>query len=260
MQVKVILQKHKGLPWHYHHFVTDALLPFFRKWVKPHNHEIKEVFFKDVEEQSIGTFTSHFEKFLGVKAHLIPPQKFRKLKVRRMLVKSMTVRPFKKESYAQLFEHIRKLDLVDPTYPKVLLIERSVQKLHFSGLERDRRNKTGAERRTIGNHDELREALAVHGAVNLVLENVPFLEQIKYFHNAHTIIGQHGAGLSNMVWMPKGKVLELISRKSNNIRFWRPYLKNKDLIWKNIVFPSTGHVNSEVLHVDPKLVVQHLGD
>ncbi len=257
MKAKIIIRKGRGLPWHYHHFVTDALLPFFRKFIRPNNNGLTDVYFKDIPAQSIGTFTKHFEQFLGVKAHLIPPQEFKELQVRRMQINSMTIRPFKQ--YPQLFSYIEKLGLKDESYPKILLIERAVQKLpHFSGLK-TRQNKTGAERRTIGNHDELRTALEPYGAKNLVLENIPFLEQIKYFYNAHTVIGQHGAGLSNMVWMQGGRVIELISRKSNNIRFWRRYLKNKNLVWKNIVFPSNGHVNSEVLQVNPKMVIQHLG-
>ena len=47
--------------------------------------------------------------------------------------------------------------------------------------------------------------------INVVLEDMPFDEQIALFKNASIVIGQHGAGMCNIAWMAnkRASVLEL---------------------------------------------------
>jgi hypothetical protein len=258
MKAKIFIVKDRGMPWHYHHFITDVVLPFFRRTEKNRS-KITDVYFKDNQYQSIGTFTKHFEDFFGIKAHLLKPRKFRNLKAPILRLKSMALKSFTDRNYKSLYRYLRdNLKVQCDKSPKILLIQRSKEDLHFDNLEKARRNKTGAERRRIGNHKELRDALSKKGVVNLVLEGMNFLDQIKYFFNAKVIIGQHGAGLTNMVWMPAGKVLELISEKSEDKSFWKPYLKGKNVVFRDLVFPSKGGVNNEVLFVDPQKVIRSL--
>ena len=48
--------------------------------------------------------------------------------------------------------------------------------------------------------DLLEERLLERGVTVLHCEELSFDEQIRIFHQAETVIGTHGAGLSNLVW------------------------------------------------------------
>lgn len=95
----------------------------------------------------------------------------------------------------------------------VLLIER----LPPDGYFRDQAVKkgSGASRRSIVNHQELAAALqqAVqppYRFLNVALENLSFSDQVRLFHSAALVIGQHGAGLANGLWMQPGShVIEI---------------------------------------------------
>ena len=74
--------------------------------------------------------------------------------------------------------------------------------------------KTGSAKRFIENHQELMTALSRrygNDFINVVLEDMPFDEQIALFRNARIVIGQHGAGMCNIAWMAdrNASVLEL---------------------------------------------------
>ena len=48
---------------------------------------------------------------------------------------------------------------------------------------------------------------------NVKLEDLDFAQQVRLFASAVMVIGQHGAGLGNSVWMePGGTVVELTNR------------------------------------------------
>lgn len=96
---------------------------------------------------------------------------------------------------------------------RVLLIERLPPEGFFV---RDAVKKGGgARRRCIANHQEV--ARAVRAAVgpgfdfcNVQLERMAFGEQVSLFASASVVVGQHGAGLANCVWMePGATVLEM---------------------------------------------------
>ena len=98
---------------------------------------------------------------------------------------------------------------------KVLLIERLPPDPYF--LTKAIKQGGGTTRRSIPNHDEL--ASAIQSLVstpfefhNLQLETMSLDEQIKCFDNAVVVIGQHGAGLANCIWMKRqSTVIELSS-------------------------------------------------
>jgi len=74
----------------------------------------------------------------------------------------------------------------------------------------------GAWRRSIPNHDDLRSALAEairpdHRLLDLRLETMPFREQLETFARTALLVGQHGAGLANTIWMDRGQTLLEIS-------------------------------------------------
>jgi hypothetical protein len=97
------------------------------------------------------------------------------------------------------------LDLAPDVSRKfILLIDRTAE-----GKDR------GHERRSIRNMDELEGML--RGAltdgtdlVRVVLARTPWREQLTLFRDVSCVVGQHGAGLVNMLWMqPSAPVVEI---------------------------------------------------
>ena len=75
-----------------------------------------------------------------------------------------------------------------------------------------------AKRRKIRNEDYLYELLAKKGFEKLILENIPLKNQVKLFQEARVVIGCHGAGLTNIMFMQKKQTV--IELKSNNNNYW----------------------------------------
>ena len=98
----------------------------------------------------------------------------------------------------------------NPNPNKVLLIERMPPAAYF--LKKAKIKGAGASRRSIKNHNELKRAIqkSIHPDFefqNVRLEKMSFKEQVKAFNDATLVIGQHGAGLGNAVWMKDGGVV-----------------------------------------------------
>ena len=70
---------------------------------------------------------------------------------------------------------------------------------------------SGALRRSVPNHAELARVLGSmirlpYRLVDAALETMPFEEQVRLFAGAAGVIGQHGAGLGHIVWMPSTSI------------------------------------------------------
>ena len=63
--------------------------------------------------------------------------------------------------------------------------------------------------RHILNEEELLKTLNEFGFEKYVLESMPLSEQIELFYDAQAVIASHGAGLTNLIFSEKVKVLEL---------------------------------------------------
>lgn len=98
-----------------------------------------------------------------------------------------------------------KLDIKDCNEPsKILLIERLPPNSYF--LYDAQIKGSGSSRRSIKNHNELKSVISAtirhpYKFQNIQLEKMPFEDQVKNFNTAAVVIGQHGAGLSNVLWM-----------------------------------------------------------
>lgn len=96
---------------------------------------------------------------------------------------------------------------------KILLIERLPPNEYF--LNEAIRKGSGASRRSIINHNELRGCLSEkipeeYDFQNVQLEEMAFREQVRCFSRAKVVVAQHGAGLANIIWMnPQAVVFEL---------------------------------------------------
>jgi len=116
----------------------------------------------------------------------------------------------------------------------VILIERKVD-LSYKTTEYQKKNNkyyniyktSGSQRRSIQNFQELYlfciSYYKKYKILRISLEYLPFFQQYLLFRNAKIIILQHGAALSNLIFMkPKTTIIEiipnsLISDKSSNV-------------------------------------------
>lgn len=90
-------------------------------------------------------------------------------------------------------------------------------------------------RRAFANEWEIETYLLEKGFEIFVLEELTFQEQVRVFENAAFVVGAHGAGLSNLVFCPKGaKVLEL-SPPSHAVNCFRVLSKQFDLDHKTLI-------------------------
>ena len=76
----------------------------------------------------------------------------------------------------------------------------------------------GADRRAITNHEEVRDALFSlakekrMGFQNAVLGEMTFREQVEAFASSSVVVGQHGAGLHHVLWMPEDSLLQEVHK------------------------------------------------
>lgn len=205
-----------GSPHRYYHFLFDLLLPVYCLLMStqsdvtfivddcgPFTERITEIFperlrIRRAEEQIdaykakiIGTNPKHYvlnKKLL---------QEFKDFVVNRLQI--------------ELSENPKRILLIERMPP---------EKFYYS--DKCVVKGGGSARRSIINHEEIRETIAAMIAPpyqfeNIRLEEMSFVKQIQYFHQAHLVIGQHGAGLANSIWMREGMhAIEFgISRKKH---------------------------------------------
>jgi len=115
----------------------------------------------------------------------------------------------------------REIEAVWKGHPRILLIERAdPDPFYYSSLAHLKGSAN--ERRSIGNHAELAAALAAiyPGFRNLKLETLPLAEQAAWFGLTDILVAQHGAALSNILWMRRGThVIEIDPDSGNSAMF-----------------------------------------
>lgn len=123
--------------------------------------------------------------------------------------------------------------------PPVVLLNRGNSDPHYQD-PRTEIATSGAQRRSIPNINEIMHSF--DGSTLVDTAELTPAEQIKQFSGARVLVGQHGAGLANMLWMPKG---------SSVVEIKPPLGKDEDFIFKNLAV-VLGHnyisVSQESLH------------
>jgi hypothetical protein len=255
MNLKVYSKQKYGWLWHYHHFLTDFLLPFFKATVElRRRNTLNKVYLQNGMEQSIGNFKTHFGNFFDVKVETVSPEVFWGLDLPLISLTGMRRNIFSDNDFENVIRFLEsKWELYDPTYPHIILIERKKQKLVFG-------DRNGAERRRVKNHASVNTMLNKNfdKVANLSLEKIPFDQQVKYFYNAKVVIGQHGAGLSNMLLQRNGCVIEFISKFTRS-DFWNPYLWNKKIKWIKMPCMTQGTLDNEEMIVNLKQLKDIVG-
>jgi hypothetical protein len=212
IMIKVINNRKDGSLYHYAHFIMDCLfneiLLDFDKY--------KKIYRKKNLKQTIGNFKNIYESILNVENIEIPDHEFDKLEVQ--LIQTYRIDSPTKDQIDKFKNYIfNKLNINQieniHTYPEIILIKRGDHRDLIDDPELKKINKnitTGKERREINNIDKLQTFLECKYPKNvstLVLENMPFIDQVRVFNNAKLIIGIHGAGLANVLFCKPNTIL-----------------------------------------------------
>jgi len=103
---------------------------------------------------------------------------------------------------------------------------RATKNIKTDAGERIYISRAKSKRRKIVNEKEVTDILKEYGFNIIHNEEYSFYQQVYLYSNAKYLVGTHGAGLCNMMFMPKGaKVFELHKRKTNprdhhSLVFW----------------------------------------
>lgn len=208
-----------GYLWHFGHFMHDLVMPL-TDWLVDSNVQPHHIclYIKDSPDQSVGPFRDMIKPLLGIQASLVSVEEFQNLQVDELVLHGYMFGPYEPSSLANIqrwilprFDLRRKAD-----QPDILLIERALGTHGFEQREDvpEDIKQTGVQRRHIKNHAEIAALLSERykGRFrNVILEDMPLADQVGLFHHAKLVIGQHGAGLNNLIWMndPHGMVIEL---------------------------------------------------
>jgi len=97
---------------------------------------------------------------------------------------------------------------------EILQIRRGEPHVFYTSRKSEKAGKSaGASRRSIPNNDELHRGLEGLGfpVSQLTLEHMTLGQQVAAFSRARIVVAQHGAALSNILWMtPGATVIEII--------------------------------------------------
>jgi len=191
----------RGHLWHYGHFIHDFILPMIALLV---NNKYDHVYLLVSHPWcSLGTFLPIGEKILGLKITEIKPRET-SLSLPIRTIKTLGFGPYNPIFFKSNISYIKNtLNITESPY-KVILIERGESKLKNNITD------TGFNRRHLNNHNQIKNVLKnKYGQLfkNVILENLSIDEQVSLFMNANIVIGQHGAGLCNIIWMNKPKPL-----------------------------------------------------
>jgi hypothetical protein len=127
-----------------------------------------------------------------------------KLKYKQLYI---TDKFLKLKKYTPLIKHFFDSKIDFQIKKKIILIERK-----FSKIDKNNFNNYSGQRRIIYNHLELKNKLSAKygdSFINICLDEMNIFEQYNLFKNAQIIIGQHGAGLSNIFFSNKATLIEI---------------------------------------------------
>lgn len=112
---------------------------------------------------------------------------------------------------------LRVESLVVPSYPEptpenLSWLRSQLQRQVEGGTEKPSRiyiSRNRSDKRLVENEQEVREAVSEFGFEPYYLEDLTVSEQVRLFSSADTVIGPHGAGLTNVIWGDDLTVFEL---------------------------------------------------
>ncbi len=223
-KVRVASKRETGGLYHYGHFILDCLIPEINNGLYTYD----TVYRMGNENQTLGNNAKLYQEIMQVKHVEVPEHVFKNMtEIKKVNTRGLFQMKYNKNKRIIKASDLRKARnyvihryglTLDPSYPEIILIRRGhVKKLvDAKKLKKDVNIKNGSQRRKIQNIDSIIQFLT-NKKVNfkcIVLEELSFKEQVKYFMNANLVIGIYGAGLCNLIWCKHGtKVLEIQEEK-----------------------------------------------
>lgn len=116
-------------------------------------------------------------------------------------------------------------------------------------------SRADANRRQVENEEEVVLLLDKYGFMSIEPGRLPFCEQVRLFSGADIIVGPHGAGLANMIWSDRAKVLELMTEGSGEHFF---VLANECNHLYDFLLCEPLHNNAKDRHSDMKVDLNKL--
>lgn len=218
--VKVINKRKGGLLWHYGHFLPDCLVDEFRESLHTKYNQILRI---DSPDQTIGTFSKYYNNFMKIKTTEKTLEEFENIYCSSKLITGYWQGPYSYNYFNNIYKYaITNFYKSSQKKYDIILIERGTQKLKYnindvkkmieSGKRKQNHKEykivlSGKERRSINDHNYLHKYMETKyksNFANIILENYSMEEQITIFHNAKLIVGQHGAGLFNLIYCKPG--------------------------------------------------------
>jgi capsular polysaccharide biosynthesis protein len=187
-------------PWfNYYHWICESI---FRLWLVRKRLEklilVLPVFYKDAD-----FITGSLAPFNITEIFYIPMGK-------SLLIKNVCLPQIKPICDSYNIRHLKQVgrfyrDFVSRKGIQVTPVEKLYVSRHFS------------RRRKVLNEDEVLTILKQHGFTIFYPEKVSFLEQVAIFANVRYLVGEHGSGLTNLLFMQQGtSLLELHKNKIND--------------------------------------------
>jgi hypothetical protein len=211
--IKILNRRESGNLFHYAHFICDCLFPEIIAGIYKNKRIIRE----ESISQTLGNFLPIYCIIMNCKCIEIELSLFDSVNAKLYINKA------KEELTSPIyFDIFRKYmfnrfninpDINYPKYPSVILIQRGkrVKLIRDESRELNNANYTnGSERREINNIEKVKIFMKHKYGNNfqtLILENIPFEQQIQYFNNAKLIVCAHGACMSNLFFCKKNTIL-----------------------------------------------------
>jgi hypothetical protein len=211
--IKILNRRESGNLFHYAHFICDCLFPEIIAGIYKNKRIIRE----ESISQTLGNFLPIYCMIMNCKCIEIELSLFDSANAKLYInkAKEELTSPIYFEIFRKYMFNRFKInpDIIYPKYPSVILIQRGkrVKLIRDESLELNNGNYTnGAERREINNIEKVKIFMKNKYGNNfqtLILENIPFEEQIQYFNNAKIIVCAHGACMSNLFFCKKDTIL-----------------------------------------------------
>lgn len=204
--------------FHYAHFVCDFLFPFICKGYYKYLEVIRE---KSLN-QTIGVFGEMFKDIIQKNYEELPKEEYKSYPAKEIIL------PTKEEMNKEDFIYFQKFmwnkyifgktiedsDYKEETWPEVVLIQRTTQKLvnieEFETKGFGHRLNNGSERREIKEIEKVEQLLKkkFSNKVKMVsLEGTSIEYQVNLFYNAKIIVAAHGAALINLFYCKPGTIV-----------------------------------------------------
>ncbi len=158
------------------------------------------------------------------------------------------------ERFTHLYRELVEVPSSQALATTTMILDRTYADPYYNSAASEAR-QSGAERRSIPNLHQVRERLGSAGNVAMLdASALSPREQVLQFSGTRTLIGQHGAGLANLIWMPRGGLVIEIQppRQSNTVRIFQDLATACGQ--RYVVIPQ----ESDHSAVDPDVIAQAL--